>query len=471
MTLRNRVLIAMGLVALVLVGAGVLILRVTTAYLVERVDAQLEGLVPRLDDDRMVPPARPPPDAAESPGFRSAYTARIDADGTFEYQMLPNLTEGATVPGLDPARAQAAAAADDPPFTVAGSGDAPAYRFLARSEPGTGDTLVVGLSLADVEAAGERLAVVEVVAGGVMLGVLALVTVWVVRLGVRPIKRMTATATAIAGGDLSHRAEPSHPGTEAADLADALNTMLGRIETAFEERAASEARLRRFVADASHELRTPVTAIRGYADLYRHGGLRQPGELDPAMRRVEQEAVRMGRLVDDLALLARLDQGRPLDAAPVDLALLAADAARDAGAMAPERAVTLDAAEPVLVTGDDHRLRQVVGNLVANALVHTPPDAAVRISAARQNGHGRLEVADDGPGMAPQVAGQAFERFWRADPARARSRGGSGLGLAIAKAIVEAHHGSVALRTAPGRGTTVTVDLPLASTEEHPPPP
>jgi two-component system OmpR family sensor kinase len=305
-----------------------------------------------------------------------------------------------------------------------------------------------------------RLIWVEVIITGLVLGLLGLVTWWVIRLGVRPVKQMTATATAIAGGDLSHRVPVGHEGTEADELGVALNTMLTRIEEAFDERSASEARLRQFIADASHELRTPVATIRGYAELYRRGGLAEREELQQAMRRTEAETLRMGSLIDDLLLLARLDQGRPLGRAPVDLGVLAVDAAADARARAPERRVTASVSEGVVVNGDEHRLRQLVANLVSNALVHTPADAPIEARVRSDNGSAVLEVHDDGPGMSPDVAARAFERFYRADPSRSRHHGGSGLGLAIVRAIVDAHGGTVTLDTALGKGTTVRVELP-----------
>jgi two-component system OmpR family sensor kinase len=254
------------------------------------------------------------------------------------------------------------------------------------------------------------------------------------------------------------------PGTEAGELGAALNTMLGRIEGAFAEQARVEARLRQFVADASHELRTPVTTIRGYAELHRAGGLEDPAELASAMQRTEQEAVRMGALVEDLLLLARLDQGRPLRRDPVALDALVRDAVADARAVAPDRAIRAGG-EPVVVVGDGDRLRQVVANLVGNALVHTPPTAAVEVRAAREDGRAVLEVRDDGPGMSEEAAARAFERFYRADASRSRHRGGAGLGLAIVRATVDAHGGTVSLRSSPDRGTTVRVELPLAVTD------
>ena len=227
-------------------------------------------------------------------------------------------------------------------------------------------------------------------------------------------------------------------------------------------RAASEARLRQFVADASHELRTPLTTIQGYAELYRLGGLGDHDQLDEAMRRTEQEAHRMADLVDDLLNLARLDQGRPLDLGPVDLAAVLRDAARDAAAVEPHRPVDVEAPDPLVVQADEARMRQVVANLVGNVRMHTAPDVAVHLRLRRDGDWAVVEVADEGPGMDHETAARAFERFYRSDTARTRATGGAGLGLAIVAAVVAAHQGHVRITATPGGGTTVQVALPLA---------
>ena len=228
---------------------------------------------------------------------------------------------------------------------------------------------------------------------------------------------------------------------------------------------SSEDRLRRFVADASHELRTPVTTIRGYAELYRHGGLEDHDALTDAMRRTEQEAVRMGRLVEDMLVLAKFDEERPLDLAPVDLGKLVCDAAADAHAAWPGRPITVDVdAEPAIVIGDEDRLRQVISNVVGNALVHTEPDVAVALRVRRVDDQVTFDVDDDGQGMPADVAERVTERFYRADPARSRHRGGSGLGLSIVDAAVTAHGGTITIDSQTDRGTTVHLVFPAINT-------
>jgi two-component system OmpR family sensor kinase len=450
----------MTLVAVLLAATSVAITRLTEANLVDQVDQQLARSAPQLrgerlgdDDDRGGPGSRAP-----SPLFVGVVDANADEVITV---LLPETTEQeASPPDLDADEAQAAIGTG--PFTVEAEDGDLRYRVLVDAEPRTGAVVVYGLPLEDVDEAIEQLMVIEAVAVVAILAALGLVTFWVLRLGVRPILDMTTAATAIGEGDLSQRVPEARTGTEAGDLGDALNQMLGRLEGAFAEQAASEERLRRFVADASHELRTPITTIRGYAELHRMGGLEERHALDEAMRRTEQEATRMGQLVGDLLSLARLDQGRELQMTALDLNALAADAVADARAVEPDRSVALVAADPVTVSGDDALIRQVLANLLGNVRVHTPPSAGVEVRVHRAGDVAVVEVADQGPGMAPEVAAHAFERFFRADPARARETGGSGLGLSIVASIVAAHQGHAEIFTAPGAGTTVRVTLPVA---------
>jgi two-component system, OmpR family, sensor kinase len=462
MSLRDRLLVGMAVIAVVLGLAAAVVASTTEGHLVDQVDADL----------RAVPRPQGPADlrailAQRGQGeqrFSSLYVAVVEPGGSVDTLFAPDVRAEVPLPDVDGREAIEAAAAGTGPYTIGSRDGEVRYRALAVRAPGV--VLVFALPLSGIDTAVGRLVGVELMATVAVLAVLALVTWWVMHLGVRPIRRMTETAGLIAAGDLSQRVPDVGRGTEAGELGDALNRMLGHIEEAFEQRRRSEDRLRQFVGDASHELRTPITTIRGYAELYRAGALDDPDELREAMRRTEQEAVRMGALVDDLLHLARLDQGRPLERVPVDLAAVVADVVRDARAVEPERSIGAEVDGPVTVTGDDGRLRQVAANLVRNALVHTDPPASVTVRLRREGDRAVLDVVDDGPGMPPEVAARAFERFFRADPARARHRGGSGLGLAIVDATVAAHGGTVGILTAPGAGTTVRVDLPATDPVE-----
>lgn len=385
---------------------------------------------------------------------------RVTSSGV-EPLSLPEIDGPPGTPNIDQAEAVEAADTGEA-FTVGSQDSDVRWRARAVFEEDTDSLLIVAQSLGDVDAIVDQLVVIEVVATLAILAALVLVAWWVDRHGIRPVKRMTATASAIAAGDLSPRVPEVGPGTEAGQLGRALNQMLGRLEQAFDERSRSESRLRQFVADASHELRTPVTTIHGYSELYEGGGLEDSDELSEAMRRTREEAVRMGILVDDMLLLARLDQGPELALTQMDLAALVRDAGRDARAVDPDRVVVTSSDGPLDVLGDSDRLRQVLANLVGNALVHTPSSAELRIRAHRDGDVAIVEVADRGPGMPPEVTDHAFERFFRADPSRSRHRGGSGLGLAIVQACVDAHGGEVHLDSRPGEGTTARVTLPVA---------
>jgi two-component system, OmpR family, sensor kinase len=365
-------------------------------------------------------------------------------------------------------------------------------------------TLIAAVDLGNIDAVTRQLILFDLGVGAAIVLILALVAIAVVRANLRPLDDIELTAGQIAAGHLDHRIPERDPRTEVGSLGRSLNTMLSQIEAAFHareesEQAAhrSEERMRRFIADASHELRTPLTTIRGFAEYYRQrGGVKKiksmfgatdsgasgmatgtaqsppgmtPEELDRIMKRLESEAARMGLLVEDLLQLARLDQQRPLEAHPVDLLTLAADAVQDARLVAPERNIDLSVAPGAafLVNGDEQRLRQVIGNLVSNALTHTPAGASVRVTIASgtlKSGDPAvvLDVIDDGPGMSTEQAQRVFERFYRADAARNRASGGTGLGLAIVAGLVGAHGGQVSVKTAPGEGADFRVKLPLS---------
>ena len=390
----------------------------------------------------------------------------------------------------------------DTPITVSGQSSGDRWRVIGipASPIGTNGTVVIGINVSSEYTTLGQLIGVDLIVSVVIVFVLAIVGFAVVQANLRPLVDIEETAGEIADGHLNRRVPERDPHTEIGRLGRSLNTMLSQIETAFHAREKSEAaahqseeRMRRFIADASHELRTPLTAIRGFAEYYRQrGGLvrrwdrdRQPeaadgaaatgltpGDLDRIMQRVEKEAARMGLLVEDLLLLARLDQQRPLARQPVDLLVLAADAVHDARLLSPARTIDLSVqpGAAFLVVGDEARLRQVIGNLMSNALTHTPDGTPVEVSVSsgtldpQADDHtpaAILDVTDHGPGMSQEQAHRVFERFYRADQARARTTGGSGLGLAIVRALVAAQGGVTSVRTAPGQGATFRIALPL----------
>ena len=343
------------------------------------------------------------------------------------------------------------------------------YRVLTqRSRPNI--TLAIAAPLAGVDAAVGALIRTLLLTGTLALVGLLVVAWLVVRHDLLPLERIARSAERIAGGDLSQRAGVPHDGTEVGRLGTAFDAMLDRIETSFgeqeaalEAKAQSEERLRRFVADASHELRTPLTAVRGYADLYRAGGLSDPEALETAMTRIGTESRRMGALVDDLLLLARLDQGRPVRHDRVDLSRIANDAVADARALEPGRPIEATIEPGIDVTGDEDRLRQVVGNLIANVRVHTPPDSPLEVVAHADGADAELRVVDHGRGIDNAVGSTVFDRFYREDPGRSRDNGGTGLGLSIASALVQAHDGRIWHEATAGGGATFVVRLPLVA--------
>lgn len=345
-------------------------------------------------------------------------------------------------------------------FTTRASGTGTRYRVLANAVEG-GGTVVLALPLGDTEATLHRLLAIEVLVTLLVLGALAAASQWAVRVGLRPLQEMEAAAADIAAGNLSRRVD-ADPDTEAGRLGMALNAMLEKIEAAFAERRAAESKLRRFVGDASHELRTPLTSIRGYAELFRRGAQAHPDDLERSMRRIEQESSRMGALVDELLLLARLDQGRALESAPVDLERITLDAVSDARATQPERPIETET-EPIVLEGDELRLRQVLGNLLTNALEHTAVDTPVHVALSKNGAHARIQVTDEGEGLTEEDRARIFDRFYRVDESRSRERGGTGLGLSIVKAIVEAHGGTVDVESRPGEGARFSVELPVTS--------
>jgi two-component system, OmpR family, sensor kinase len=360
------------------------------------------------------------------------------------------------------------------PFTrpaISGSGN---YRVIVAGLAQSG-TLVGyrtwAIELSDVDQTIRRFVEIESIVGALALAVLGVLAWLLVRASLRPLERMTATASAIADGDLSARVDETDAKTEVGRLGHSFNIMIGRIEAGFAERTKTENRLRRFVGDASHELRTPLTSIRGYSELVRTGAINDDAGRSMALARIESEAARMGLLVEDLLLLARLDQGRPLADEAFDLAKVVEANVADARACDGDRTWTFVGHGPVSVVGDADRLHQVISNLVTNARSHTPAGTPVDVSIDTQGAHAVVTIRDHGPGFPADEADRIFERFARLDEGRARADGGTGLGLAIVRAIVDAHHGEVSAANAPDGGAVFILRLPLESAELSAEPP
>ncbi len=470
MSLRTRLLLAiLGVVAAGLLVAGFATYLSLRSFLLERVDQQLrEAQVPvaralAVGAQSRDLPFGPPGDPGQANLPPGTFGQLRDGSGatlntiSFTYgdaeEPTPVLPDPLPNTTGDDGRPRA--------FTVGSTaGGTAGFRVLAEDLPRLQRVVIVAIPLGETQQTLGRLVVIEVIVSLLVLAALAAAAWLIIKRDLRPLETMAVTADAIAAGDLTRRVQPAEPRTEVGRLGLSLNTMLSRIEKAFAERAATEEKLRRFLADASHELRTPLTSIRGYSEVFDRAK-DDPEDLELAMRRIEEESKRMGVMVEELLVLARLGEGREPDRAPVDLVRVVSDAVNDARAAAPERDIILESADTMDVLGDDHQLRQVVANLLGNALRHTPDEALISVRLEAGDGHAALAVADDGPGLAPDVAAKVFEPFFRADDSRARETGGAGLGLAIVAAIVEAHGGTVRLDTAPGAGATFTVTLPL----------
>ncbi len=470
-SLRAR--LTVGLLALTAIGLltlGGITYAEQRSFLFDRLDQQLHAAVgpisATLDGRRLLAPTAGRPGPGGGPGFglpqgtygqlRDASDAVI-ASTTVQRYGSKATTAHPAIPATPPLGTV---------FAVSGTGnDHNSYRALAVPDIRRGGINIVAIPLAQTEETLHQLLLVEgLVIVGVLL-VLGLLALLVVRVGLLPLERMGHTADAIAAGDLSHRVQPADPRTEVGRLGLALNAMLDRLERSFAAQKASEERLRRFLADASHELRTPLASIRGYAELFRIGAARDPADSEKAMRRIEQEAARMGVLVEDLLTLARLDEMPAGEHGPVDLAALAADAVDDARATAPDRLIELHSAiAPATVSGDAHQLAQLLANLLRNALMHTPAGTPIEVTLERVVEELRLEVRDHGPGLPDGDPTALFERFWRAEAGRERGRAGAGLGLAIVAGVVEHHGGRVQAVSAEDGGASFIVLLPRPDT-------
>ena len=476
--LRVRLVIALlALVTIALVVTGLTATTQLRGYLVEQVDRDL-----MLGAPGPISLSAPPTETKGDTPFHSGRAEWVRyATPDVSQLTAPTSTDPDASPPVVTRAAILAGAKDGEPFTANAKQGDTQWRVAVTHQQfrSVGDVLEIrAISLSDVDNTVHRLVLLEELVGLAVLVLLGGAGYVVVRRSLRPLVEVEHTAAAIAAGDLTQRVRESDPHTEVGRLSRALNGMLVQIESAFRAREASEVaarasedKMRRFVADASHELRTPLTSIRGFAELYRQGAAPKPEDVARVMRRVEDSAAQMGVLVDDLLLLARLDQQRPLERAPVDIVALAADAVHDAKAVAPDRAISLEVAagDAAVVLGDELRLRQVLSNLVSNALSHTPDRTPVDVEVAVRSGEVHLSVRDRGPGLAPEDAARIFERFFRADTSRTRAAGGTGLGLSIVAALVAAHGGQVGVDTAPGAGATFWVRLPQAREAADPP--
>ncbi|MEV5652882.1 HAMP domain-containing sensor histidine kinase [Nocardia sp. NPDC052254] len=461
-----RVTLVIALVALAGLGllvSGVAVTSSMRNVLIDKVDRQLfeARIWASPHPDRPPPEGLPVPKGRERPP--GLYYVRIEnANGQNPF-LLPS---GQTVPDIPSDLGRH-------PRTVGTVGD-PGEHWRAVRFTTPDGTSTIAVRLTETENIVDRLIGLQVAVGVIVLAALAVVAQFVIRRSLRPLGEVEKTAAAIAGGDLHRRVPVQGTNTEVDRLSQSLNGMLAQIQSAFaateaseESARRSEARMRRFVADASHELRTPLTTIKGFAELYRQGALADP---DMFMDRIERESNRMGLLVEDLLMLARLDAQRPVERRPVDLLALASDAVHNARAVdaaqrpeEPRRPVDLQihpGTGTLEVRGDEARLRQVLGNLVNNALIHTPADAAVTVRLTPEKDSVLMEIVDTGPGLPPEEADRVFERFYRTDTSRSRDSGGTGLGLSIVQALVAAHGGTVAVRSVVGQGTTFAVRLP-----------
>ena len=498
MSLRTRLLIALGFVAIVaLVAADFATYSSLRSFLLDRVDETLaashepaqqvvdpdSGPAPGLGGGGPGGSGGPVPNSnGNALGGLEATTAvvvRTAAGQTATYAYCPQRyacsSGGAYLPRL-PAQIKGfgrhGGIAEPSTFFDASSAESggPQFRVVAIQLQ-NGDQLIMAAPLTDTNQTLHRLLLIElsVTGGAILLAIAA--GWWLVRIGLRPLRDIERTAGAIAEGRLDQRVPGENASTEVGRLATALNVMLGRIQDAFTARdrtegalRQSETRLRQFVADASHELRTPVAAVSAYAELFERGADSRPEDLARVMQGIRGETTRMGHLVEDLMLLARLDEDRPIERAPVDLVALAGEAIEAARAVGPEWPIELHAKQPVEVSGDRSRLRQVFDNLLANVRAHTPAGTHTSVNIGQDDATAVCTIADDGPGISADTADRLFERFYRVDPSRSRASGGAGLGLSIVAAIVDAHGGNVTAAPAPdGRGAVFTFRIPAGT--------
>jgi two-component system OmpR family sensor kinase len=481
-SLRNR--LVLGVVILSTVGfitSGVVAQKQLESFLIHQIDDQLvnvaSGALPRVslagivDDDLEERRGRygrddeaPPTPLNQVP--TSTSLTLLDGNGAVVAGIGGDLNTVSVrdyIAGYTP---EEVAEFEGEPFTINAEGEN--FRVLALPLPSNLGSVAIAQSLSDVDRTLSRLQWLFFLIGFVIVGLIALASRSVIKVGLKPLSEVENTAEKIAAGDLSARLPDAKPTTEVGRLTTALNVMLTRIEESFAMRKTSEDKLRRFVADASHELRTPLTAIRGFAELHRQGAVTGEEDTKQLISRIEGESIRMGSLVEDLLLLARLDQAREMQHLPVDIAQVTKDAVASAQVAGPEHPISLirDAGE-LYTLGDQHRIHQVIANLLANARTHTPAGTAIAVSITESSDGVRITVSDSGPGLSEEDQKRIFERFYRADSSRVRIDGeGSGLGLSIVDAVMKAHGGSVSVTSELGKGATFTLFFPQKTEEE-----
>ena len=480
-SLRNR--LVLGVVILSTLGftaSGVVAQKQIESFLIHQIDDQLinvgSGALPRVnlagivnDDEYQERRGRPEQDEDDVPQTpldrvpTSTSLTLLDGTGAVVGGIGGDLNTVSVRDYLAGYTPRQVAEFQGRPFTIKAQGEN--FRVLALPLPSSLGSVAIAQSLNDVDRTLSRLQWLFFLIGFVIVCFIAIASRTMIKVGLKPLSDVEDTAEKIAGGDLSARLPDAKPSTEVGRLTTSLNTMLSRIEESFALRKSSENKLRRFVADASHELRTPLTAIRGFAELHRQGAVAGEEETKQLLARIEGEAIRMGSLVEDLLLLARLDQAREMELLPVNIAKVTRDAVASAQVAGPDHPIALSGDSGELYTlGDQHRIHQVIANLLANARTHTPSGTAIAVSIEQSDDGVRIAVSDSGPGLSDADQKRIFERFYRADSSRVRIDGeGSGLGLSIVDAVMKAHGGNVSVSSELGKGTTFTLFFPRAT--------
>lgn len=475
------VLVLLTLVTVALLISGVAGTTALRGYLLARVDDQLQDTSRGALASGRLPAAlegaAPPDRSFNAPALTEGFFSEVvDTNGLGNGILRVPTDSDQSGPKLPSLTHDEATKRDGTPFTVDAQGRGDNWRILV-TQLSDGRALVVGTSLTDISNTVTRLIIIQLSVSVIVLILLGVAGFAIVRSSLRKLVQVEKTAGEIAAGDLSKRVDVGDERTEIGRLGGAFNTMVDRIETSFAAQQASEAearaseeRMRRFVGDASHELRTPLTSIRGFAEIQRQQANLDLSERDRLTNRIEAEAKRMGLLVEDLLLLARMDQQRPLEQEPVEIADLVTDTVDDTRVLSSDHEVSLhvsDTARDALVIGDPNRLRQIVTNLMSNSYVHTPAGTKVNVSVDATDESVNVVVADNGPGLSEDDAARVFERFFRSDPSRTRASGGSGLGLSIVSSLVAAHNGTISLHTTPGAGASFSVTLPRVRIEDE----